>query len=145
VSWLLASTSWRVTAPLRLARRLLPSGQIEQASPRSPATGPIGKDLARQVFHRGMQRLLQMPGGRRSSRLVRSIAPGPVEWLTLRYRAYERQAAGRLLTSPVTLDEQDTVVAAGQMAFVNLSEEEARLYSQFATRRLATDAGTARA
>ncbi|MGH8783406.1 MAG: hypothetical protein ACREXZ_30565, partial [Paraburkholderia sp.] len=104
---MLNSTSWRVTAPLRMVRRMLPS-----------------KQLARRVFHRGARLLLGLPGGQRSVRLVRAIAPGKVEWLARRYRAYEQVAAHQVLaastvTPPVTATD--------------LSHEEARLYRQLVT------------
>ncbi len=132
--WLLSGISWRLTTPLRWARRLQQRRQAGEASSVRPAAaGPTGKEVARQVFHHGMRRLLRMPGGRQTSRLVRLIAPRLVEWLALRYRAYDRWAAELPSASPVTVEERDPVFVAGQMAPLDLSEEEARLYRQLST------------
>lgn len=109
VAAILNSTSWRVTAPLRMARRMLPS-----------------KQLARRVFHRGARLLLELPGGQRGVRLVRAIAPRPVEWLARRYRVYEQTAA---MQHQVPL--ADTV--ASPVSATDLSHEEARLYRQLVT------------
>ncbi|MFL9870941.1 FkbM family methyltransferase [Paraburkholderia megapolitana] len=109
VAAMLNSTSWRITVPLRVMRRMVPD-----------------KQLARRVFHRGGRLLLGLPGGQRGVGLVRAIAPGPVEWLARRYRAYEQVAAmqrevpaAASVVSPVTATD--------------LSHEEARLYRQLVT------------
>jgi hypothetical protein len=103
----MASTSWRMSALHRYAGRLF------RPTSRQRATAPIGKTLARRMFRRGMRRLLVKPGIRRGVQLVYRLAPGPVGWLALHYRAYERQP-------PVPLD---------------LSDDEARLLRQFTTSR----------
>jgi len=109
VTAVLNSTSWRVTAPLRMVRRMLPS-----------------KQLARQVFHRGSRFLLGLPGGQQGVRLVRAIAPGPVEWLARRYRAYEQNA-------PMQHQVPATDTVAAPATAIDLSHEEARLYRQLVT------------
>jgi FkbM family methyltransferase len=167
VAELLSSTSWRLTAPIRMVRRLLPGRRTGQPSPILPAADPPGKELARQVFHRGMRRLLRLPGGRRSSRLIYAIVPGPVEWLALRYRAYEQRGADQRrapdelhaaaalpvpggprakdLPAAATVEETGPVPAVTQQVLLDLSEEEARLYRQFGTGGLVALADTAMA
>ncbi|WP_175778414.1 FkbM family methyltransferase [Burkholderia anthina] len=109
VAAMLASTSWRVTAPLRTARRMMPT-----------------KQLARQVFHRGARFLLGLPGGQRGLQLARTLAPGPTEWLARRYRAYEHAAV---------MQQASAATAAGTVpaTATDLSPEEARLYLQLTT------------
>jgi FkbM family methyltransferase len=88
VAAMLNSTSWRVTAPLRMARRMLPS-----------------KQLARRVCHGGARLLLRLPGGQLGVRLVRVIAPRPVEWLARRYRVYEQKSHHAATTASPELRE----------------------------------------
>ena len=109
VAAILNSTSWRVTAPLRTVRRMLPS-----------------KQLARWIFHRGARLLLGLPGGQRGVGLVRTVAPRPAEWLARRYRAYEQVAAMQYQV-PVAVAVTAAVTAT------DLSQEEARLYRQLVT------------
>ncbi|KWF84146.1 hypothetical protein WL93_20905 [Burkholderia diffusa] len=106
VAAMLNSTSWRVTAPLRMVRRMLPT-----------------KQLARQVFHRGVKLLMALPGGQRGVRFVRAIAPRPVEWLARRYRAYEEAAV-------IQHHASANVVASPVASMPDLSAEEVRLYQQ---------------
>lgn len=130
LSALLAGAFSRVTAPFRQARQALPDRpESEVPAIDSPAAGPFGKELARQVFHRGMRQLLQIPGGRQGTRLVRFVAPGPVEWLALRYRAYELRAV-----EPLPPDEP---VIGPVVSPLDLSDEEARLYRRFVARGVA--------
>ncbi len=144
--WMRASTSWRLTAPLRAVSRLLRGGRVGQAPRIRPvAGGPIGKEAARRIFHRGMYRLLRLPGGRQGVRLVRSIAPGAVEWLALRYRAYDRRSVEPRPAEPVSVADVDAMLAAGRMASLDLSEEEARIYRGFVTARLAAPPDASRA
>ncbi len=157
LSGVLHSICARMTAPLRMLRRLLPGRTAGEASAvPAPAAGPFGKELARQVFHRGMRQVLRLPGGRRASRLLRSIGPGPVEYLARRYRAYERRAMPE--PDPVAdviaaemevfaeaevevLPEAEPPAAlAAEAGMSDLSEAEDRLYRQFAARGLAADA-----
>ncbi|OLL32998.1 hypothetical protein BTH42_03385 [Burkholderia sp. SRS-W-2-2016] len=105
VTAMLNSTCWRVTAPLRMVRRMKPT-----------------KQRARQVFHRTGRFLLGLPGGQRGLRLMRAIAPRPVEWLARRYRVYEQTAA-----------MQEQAAAATPASATDLSPEEARLYRQLST------------
>jgi FkbM family methyltransferase len=145
VSWMLASTSWRLTAPVRLVRRLL-------APRRSGAAGdPPGKHLARRLFHRSVRGLLSLPGGRRGSALARRLAPGPTEWLALRYRAYQQTAA---MQAPVVVAAMPPPAVvkpaavrlpppAAPGAPPDLSETELRLYRQFAARHPAAEAQAA--
>jgi hypothetical protein len=163
VGLLLASTSWRISAPLRVIRRLLPgyAGSAE-SEPETPLGTPMsGKELARQVFHRSMRRLLALRGGRHMVRAARGIAPDAAEWLALRYRAYERRATHHALTEerleihsePVELVEAALFVSPAELPdlseeevalFVppaelpDLSEEEARLYRQLTINGQAT-------
>jgi hypothetical protein len=119
------STSWRLTAPLRMIRRLVPG------APDSWVRLSRHKEYARQVFHRSARLFLRLPGARRGVRLTYAMAPGPVEWLALRYRAYEQGVAGRQQTT--------ALLAVGAEAdlipnlIFDLNEEELRVYRQFAT------------
>lgn len=110
VAAMLNSTSWRVTAPMRMVRRMLPT-----------------KQLGRQVFHRSGRFLLGLPGGQRGLRLVRIIAPGPVEWLARRYRVYEQTAA---MQHQVPIAD---TISPPSVSATDLSSEEARLYRQLIT------------
>ncbi|MCC8391804.1 FkbM family methyltransferase [Paraburkholderia sp. MMS20-SJTR3] len=105
VTAMINSTSWRVTAPLRMVRRMQPT-----------------KQRARQAFHRTGRFLLGLPGGQRGLRLIRAIAPRPVEWLARRYRVYEQTAA-----------MQEQAAATTPASATDLSPEEARLYRQLST------------
>jgi len=140
VAALRSSTSWRLTGPLRRARRLL-----QRRAPAKPAGGPpLGaKEIARRIFHGGAGRLLRLPGGRRASRLVRRVAPGPVEWLALRYRAYEARAAEPILPPPFDIETLHAAFEATQMSPLDLSDDEARLYRQIATSSLTARQGAA--
>lgn len=154
---LFASTSWRVTAPLRVTRRMLPAQRARHApvppraaptaSPAAPSPSPAPpppepaplrprradmdpKELARQVFHRGMRLILGIPGGPQGVRLVRSVAPRPVDWLALRYRAYQHRAS---LPPPAATGDMSKALASLRIGTLDISEEETRLYRQFAT------------
>ncbi len=133
LSGLLRRFCLRVSAPVRLARRLLrvkllPGKPGPDASqPGTLAAGPAAKELARRVFHRGVRQLLRVPGGRQASRLLRAVAPGPVEFLALRYRAYELRATARPLGS-------------SEVLLFDMSDEEARVYRLFAAHGLAAAA-----
>jgi FkbM family methyltransferase len=105
VAAMLNSTCWRVTAPLRMVRRMQPT-----------------KQLAREVFHRGGRFLLGLPGGQRGLRFVRAVAPRPAEWLARRYRVYEQTAV-----------MQQQAAAAAPASATDLSPEESRLYRQLIT------------
>jgi len=143
------STSWRVTAPLRVVRRLL-AGAPDSLSRRS-----IAKELARRVFRRSILLLLWMPGGRFVLRLARTIAPRPVEWLALRYRSYEQSAVQRreglvtrspapaeLPVVPPTTQTSELVRSLStdesRMLDAELGQEEASIYLQLSTRYSAT-------
>ena len=152
----LNSLSWRVTAPLRGARRLLMRGpgpalrQVVSRGPRAVLRRLKVKELARRVFLMSARVFLWLPGSRSGMRLVYSIAPRPAEWLALRYRAYERGAAERragpaarpVATAPVEkpldLSQPHLDDALSQFATV-LSEEELRLCRQFIVGRSAHD------
>ena len=116
VAAMLDSTSWRVTAPLRLVRRMVPS-----------------KQLARRIFHRSVQFMLALPGGRRGAHVIRTVAPGPVEWLARRYRVYEQTAATQHHV-PVT-----DIAPAPPLSAADLSPEEAILYQQLITTQLVVE------
>ncbi|WP_024511967.1 FkbM family methyltransferase [Bradyrhizobium sp. ARR65] len=127
------STSWRITAPLRVVGRMLPG----------PPNRMIGqcwnKELARRVFHRSARFFLWLPGGRRSMRLVYLIAPRPVHWLRLRYRAYEQGAAERrrqwtAQSSDLSFPPSTNV---SSMPIPDLSADETRAYYQFTNGGLA--------
>jgi len=109
VAAMLDSTSWRVTAPLRRVRHMLP-----------------GKQLARRIFHRGARLVLRLPGGQRGIQFIRSVAPGPVEWLARRYRVYEQTAS---IQHQASVSSMATPLAIA----TDLSLEEARLYRQLIT------------
>jgi FkbM family methyltransferase len=131
----LASKSWRMTAPYRYAAGLLKTGWASQPTTTGPQnTGAIGKEIARQVFHRGMRWLLRIPGMRRCFRLFKSIAPGPVEWLVLRFHAYEQRAAARQISPLLKQQELDDTLSAAALASLDLSDDEARIYRQISTR-----------
>lgn len=105
VAAMLKSTSWRMTAPLRMVRRMMPT-----------------KQLARKLFHRGARLVLRLPGAHFAVRLVRKVAPGPVEWFARRYRAYEYTANTYPHAPP-----QATVTPTTE-----LSPDEARLHRHLA-------------
>ncbi|MBO1078870.1 FkbM family methyltransferase [Roseomonas haemaphysalidis] len=137
---LLASRSWRVTAPIRHSRRVLklrPPALPAPAPPPMPAPSAPhrdAKEMARQVFHQGMRMVLRVPGSREGAQLARRIAPAPVEWLALRFRAYEERAALPPPPPPaMTMEELTQMLAPQQAVPADLSEDEARLYRQFAT------------
>jgi FkbM family methyltransferase len=125
VKAILTSSSWRISAPYRYVGRLV------RAEARPRASALVGKALARRIFHRSMRRLLAIPGMRRGVGLVYRLAPGPVEWLALRYRAYERQ--------PPVLPEimQTPAAVMAPAVLLDLGDDEARLLRQFATNRAA--------
>jgi FkbM family methyltransferase len=134
---LLASRSWRVTAPYRYAGRLL---KRQRAHVNIQAqTDPLGKEIARQVFHLGTGVLLRVPGIRRCVRFFYSFVPGPLEFLALRYRAYEQRVTVWPVSQP--LSEAVGVKAPVLTLFhdgtglPDLSEDEARSYRQFVSRR----------
>jgi FkbM family methyltransferase len=134
---LLASRSWRVTAPYRYAGRLL---KRQRAHVNIQAqTDPLGKEIARQVFHLGTGVLLRVPGVRRCVRFFYSFVPGPLEFLALRYRAYEQRVTVWPVSQP--LSEAVGVKAPVLTLFhdgtglPDLSEDEARSYRQFVSRR----------
>jgi FkbM family methyltransferase len=141
MTFLLASTSWRITAPLRIARRLLPGAQADGASPPT-VLAAAGQGLARRVLHRGMRLLLATPGARRVSRIILKIAPGPVELLARRYRTDEWRQITNGQAQAVSV-----LQAAGPMIFPadlpDLSEAEGLLYRQFATADRSTNGGAA--
>ncbi|MGF6645850.1 FkbM family methyltransferase [Paraburkholderia sp. GAS82] len=144
----LNSSSWRVTAPLRASRRLVSGG------PRAVLRRLKVKELARRFFLMAARAFLWLPGGRRSMRLVHSIAPRPSEWVAARYRAYEQGAQERRAGSPahpaasagnvllagqsVDLSQPRLDDALSQFATV-LSEEELRLCRHFIVGRSAND------
>jgi FkbM family methyltransferase len=134
---LMGSTSWRVTAPLRQFRHLLGGSQPPRrpAVPAALAANTSPKDLARKVFRRGIRFLLQVPGARRCARLAYRLAPAPVEWLALRYRAYQQHAA-KAPPLPTEIRELQSALAPEALAELDMSSEEARLYRQFVTRGL---------
>lgn len=140
----LNSSSWRVTAPLRALHRLVSLG------PRAVLRRLKVKELARRVFLMGGRVFFRLPGSRRGTRLVSSIAPRPAEWLARRYHAYEQGAAERRagatsrsaatapIENPLDLSQPRLDDALSQFATV-LSEEELRLCRQFIVGRSAHD------
>ena len=125
VAAILGSTSWRVTAPLRMVRRVGPT-----------------KQFARQVFHRSARFALGLPGGQQGIRFARAIAPGPIEWLARRYRVYEQTAAmqhqalpvANTVTAPAPPPPSPLLPPAPPAAITTgFSPEEARLYQQLIT------------
>ncbi len=116
ISWMLASTSWRLTAPVRALRGLRASG-----TGRVPLAG--ARALARRVAHAGLRRLRRAPGGRMAGRVLRRVAPRATAWLVRRYLAYEQLAA---------VAQARAAVTAGAASPSDLSEAEARLYRQLA-------------
>lgn len=144
----LRSSSWRVTAPLRASRRLVSRG------PRAVLRRLKVKELARRMFRKVARVFLGLPGARRGARLVHSIAPRPVDWLALRYRAYEQAAADRRTGLAAHAAATATAAALAELSpdlpqqhldnalsqFVGtLSEEELRLCRQFIVGRSAHD------
>jgi len=119
VSQMLASTSWRVTAPIRTVSRVLRGGSNG---------APVGKQLARNIFYRSARVLRRVPGVRWTYHLVGKIAPAPTEWLKLRYIAYDQRDVGGTPspTSCVSPESPESVAIP-----VDLSEDEGRLYRQF--------------
>jgi FkbM family methyltransferase len=124
-----ASTSWRVTRPMRVLINLM-RGQVK------------AKALAREVFRQGVRRILGAPAGRRMAQKARLAAPGVAQWFLLRYRAYEQTAAAVPLLHaapapylPVPMAQANTLAVE-----LDLSEEEARLYRSFASYRLSPQA-----
>jgi FkbM family methyltransferase len=153
---LLDSSSWRLTAPLRAAHRLVSLGprpalrRIASRGPRAVLRRLKVKELARRAFLMGARAFLRMPGSHRLMRLVRSIAPRPAHWLALRYQAYEQGAAERRagrpartgaaapVEHPLDLSQPRLEDALPRFATV-LSEEELRLCRQFIVERSAHD------
>jgi FkbM family methyltransferase len=152
LAWILRSSSWRVTAPLRGARRAVAGGPH----------GLVGgiKELARRSFRLGVRVTLAVPGARSCVRALRAVAPAPVDWLARRYHAYRQAAIERRMqagnvaySSPLSVPVPIAPVvpvppaaAPGEPAAVpvdailapdaaDLSQEERRLYWQFATGR----------
>jgi FkbM family methyltransferase len=131
---LMNSTSWRITAPLRQVRRMFqPRAAASTKAWIFPPGEPRGKDLARRIFHRGMRVVLQMPGARKGVQLIHGVAPAPVQWLALRYRAYEHHAAETPPAVPVMTGELQSALAPEALESLDLSDEETRLYRQFMT------------
>ena len=138
-----ASTSWRVTAPLRQAKRIM---QEQASAKRGP--DPVGKKLARRVFKLGMQAALSVPGARRGVRLASRVAPQPVEWLALRYRAYNSPALSVSVAEAIVPEPVEAITALALppaqveavpeltplplAATADMSAEEARIYRQLA-------------
>jgi FkbM family methyltransferase len=119
------STSWRVTTPLRVLRRLCPGAS------NSVARSSSMKQAARRAFYRGGQVLLWFPGGHRCIWLARIIAPRPTEWLALRYRAYAHSAAEPRAEPVPDLAPQPAQVTVIPVSEVDLSQEEVRVRSHF--------------
>lgn len=134
------STSWRITAPVRMVRRMLGNSQPlrRPALPAALAADPSPKEVARQVFYHGMRAALRVPGSQRGARLVRRMAPKQVEWLAARFRAYDQRAAMAAASQPVTFPQARELPllftpaqrAGLREAMLDLSEEEARLFRQ---------------
>lgn len=124
------STSWRVTRPMRVLTNLI-RGQVK------------AKALAREVFRRGVRRVLGSPAGRRLAQKARTAAPGLAQWFLLRYRAYEQTAAATppaYTTTPASYLPVPMAQACTLAVELDLSEEEARLYRSFASYRLSPQA-----
>jgi len=124
------STSWRVTRPMRVLINLM-RGQVK------------AKALARDVFRRGVRRVLGAPAGRRLAQKVRATAPGLAQWFLLRYRAYEQNAAAvppAYTTDPASYLPVPMAQACTLAVELDLSGEEARLYRSFASYRLSPQA-----
>jgi len=124
------STSWRVTRPMRVLVNLM-RGQVK------------AKAVAREVFRRGVRRILGAPAGRRLAQKARTAAPGLAQWFLLRYRAYEQTAAATpaaYTTNPASYLPVPMAQACTLAVELDLSEEEARLYRSFASYRLSLQA-----
>jgi FkbM family methyltransferase len=124
-----ASTSWRMTRPMRVLINLM-RGQVN------------AKALAREVFRRGVRRILGAPAGRQIAQKARRAAPGVAQWFLLRYRAYEQTAAAvpSIHAAPVPYMPVPLAQASTLAVELDLSEEEARLYRSFASYRLSPQA-----
>jgi GT2 family glycosyltransferase/glycosyltransferase involved in cell wall biosynthesis len=119
-----ASTSWRLTAPLRAIRYLLrgqaalvlremgmaPS-RIERLKRVGSADGSAAKRAARIAFYTLSRAAARAPGAARLSAGMERVAAGPWNWLKARYEAY--LAAARTLDghppSPVLMAERGAV------------------------------------
>ncbi|WP_458098525.1 FkbM family methyltransferase [Roseomonas sp. WA12] len=148
---LLTSKSWRVTGPLRSARRAL---QVRHMP--SVVKEPVGKDLARRTFRLGVRTLLSLPGVRSGVRLIHRFVPSPLNWLAVRYRFYEGRKVQLLgphtvveeggaepsilpqLAAPLGVEPNERQVQEPEAALQvpeppDMSLEEARLYRQALT------------
>ena len=140
----LASSSWRMTAPYRFAGRLLLRRRAV-----APVAIPIqnsdltAKEVARRVFIVASSCCSRCRGMRRCYRILHSLAPGPVEWLMLRYRAYERRAAFQAAAQGVTPTPPAQGSSPDWWVSLDLSDEEARVYRQFARGGVSASVGTA--
>ena len=135
---------WRSIAALRALRR--GAGRVVAAARRLARGGagrPGLKDAARWLFHRSLRVLLMLPGVRRGAKRVRAVLPGPVEWFVVRFRAYERRARQQRPAPSASLEALKAALAADQVASLDLSEDELRLYRRFATTGIAGPAARA--
>ena len=141
----------RMTAPRAACRvgccRSRPTG--DAPAPCARSAGRSAKELARRLFHRFVRLLLRLPGGGQASRLLRAVAPGPVGFLALRYRAYELRAMPEPLAAFIEtetelfIEAEVAVIAEAEeparaaAPLFDMSDEEARLDRQFAAHGLA--------
>jgi FkbM family methyltransferase len=131
-SWrqaLIASTSWRLTAPLRKA--------VELLGRRKAPSRPLGtfrwrrmtsKDLARIGFRRAITGVLRLPGGRQIARLARALAPDSTEWLARRYRAYVGRGDAGIRRQ--SIPDRDRQYDAQGRPLHGLSAAERRVFHQ---------------
>ena len=97
VADLLASTSWKITAPLRGVSSLFGAGPTRRRRLGLVAgmgQGPSGaKGLARIAVYGLGRAVARLPGGRAVAQIIAFALPGPYRWLSTRYFAYRNVAA----------------------------------------------------
>jgi FkbM family methyltransferase len=113
IAALLASTSWRITAPLRGVSNLFGAQPMRRRRLRLVAAvgqEPGGiKGPARVAVYGLGRAAARVPGGRAAARLAVSILPGPYRWLYARYSVY-RNIAANATTSDQTPPSEKPLV-----------------------------------